>query len=137
MKSEIGKVPATVSSAGVSIAPTRTRYWVIVFAVTLAIITYVDRVCISKAAPLIQQDLGLTKQAVFQILQRRSPSGCRARNEAKSLVKVPMGKQTYLSFSQSTLSMWSDAIRQFCGRFYVRISRSAHLHAILLVGDDK
>jgi MFS transporter, ACS family, glucarate transporter len=35
---------------------------VIVFAVTLAIITYVDRVCISKAAPLIQQDLALTKQ---------------------------------------------------------------------------
>jgi MFS family permease len=43
-------------------APSRTRYWVIVFAVTLAVITYVDRVCISKAAPLIQQDLGLTKQ---------------------------------------------------------------------------
>src|ERR1043165_6477328 len=43
-------------------SPTRTRYWVIFFAVTLAIITYVDRVCISKAAPLMQQDLGLTKQ---------------------------------------------------------------------------
>src|SRR6185436_13324528 len=42
--------------------PSRTRYWVIFFAVTLAIITYVDRVCISKAAPLMQQDLGLTKQ---------------------------------------------------------------------------
>jgi len=47
---------------GASIPPTRTRYWVIVFAITLAIITYIDRVCISKAAPLIQQDLGLTKQ---------------------------------------------------------------------------
>jgi MFS transporter, ACS family, glucarate transporter len=42
--------------------PTTTRYWVIVFAITLAVITYVDRVCISKAAPLIQHDLGLTKQ---------------------------------------------------------------------------
>ncbi len=31
--------------------PTRTRYWVIVFAVTLAMITYIDRVCISQAAP--------------------------------------------------------------------------------------
>src|SRR6187402_991874 len=40
----------------------RTRYWVIVFAVTLAIITYIDRVCISKAAPFIQRDLGLTKE---------------------------------------------------------------------------
>jgi MFS family permease len=42
--------------------PTRTRYWVVVFAVTLAVITYVDRVCISKAAPLMQNDLGLTKE---------------------------------------------------------------------------
>lgn len=41
-------------------APTRTRYWVIVFAVTLSIITYIDRVCISQAAPFITRDLGLT-----------------------------------------------------------------------------
>src|SRR5436190_11931379 len=46
----------------VNTPPTRARYWVIVFAITLAIITYIDRVCISKAAPLIQTDLGLTKQ---------------------------------------------------------------------------
>ena len=61
MKSESSVTASSMSSGG-SIAPSRTRYWVIVFAVTLAIITYVDRVCISKAAPLIQQDLGLTKQ---------------------------------------------------------------------------
>jgi len=42
--------------------PSRARYIVVTFAVTLAVITYIDRVCISKAAPLIQQDLGLTKQ---------------------------------------------------------------------------
>ena len=41
--------------------PTRTRYWVIVFAVTLAVITYIDRVCISAAAPFMQRDLGLSK----------------------------------------------------------------------------
>jgi MFS transporter, ACS family, glucarate transporter len=40
--------------------PTRVRYWVVVFAVTLAIITYVDRVCISFAAPAIRKDLGLS-----------------------------------------------------------------------------
>jgi MFS family permease len=34
---------------------------VLFFAVTLAIITYVDRVCISQAAPTMQEDLGLTK----------------------------------------------------------------------------
>jgi MFS family permease len=40
--------------------PTRVRHWVIVFAVTLAVITYIDRVSISFAAPSIQKDLGLT-----------------------------------------------------------------------------
>jgi MFS family permease len=40
--------------------PTRARYWVIVFAVTLAILAYIDRVCISVAAPNIRRDLGLS-----------------------------------------------------------------------------
>src|SRR6266480_4353046 len=40
---------------------TRARYWVIVFAVTLSIITYIDRVCISQAAPNITAELKLTK----------------------------------------------------------------------------
>jgi MFS family permease len=39
---------------------TRARYWVIVFAVTLAVIQYIDRVCISKAMPAIQRDLGFS-----------------------------------------------------------------------------
>jgi ACS family glucarate transporter-like MFS transporter len=39
--------------------PTCTRYWVLVFTVTLAVITYVDRVCISQAAPQIREALGL------------------------------------------------------------------------------
>jgi|SRR5579859_427900 len=40
--------------------PTQVRYWVIVFAVTLAVITYIDRVAMSFAAPLVMRDLGLT-----------------------------------------------------------------------------
>src|SRR5207249_7425560 len=36
------------------------RRGVLRFAVTLAIITYVDRVCISQAAPYLQEELGLT-----------------------------------------------------------------------------
>jgi len=39
--------------------PSRVRYWVIVFAVALAVVTYIDRVSISFAAPAISQDLGL------------------------------------------------------------------------------
>lgn len=41
--------------------PTRARHWVIVFAITLAILAYIDRVCISMAAPTMTRDLGLTK----------------------------------------------------------------------------
>lgn len=37
--------------------PTRVRYWVIVFAVTLAVITYIDRVAMSFAATDIRHDL--------------------------------------------------------------------------------
>ena len=41
--------------------PTRVRYWVIVFAVTLAVITYIDRVAMSFAAPSVMRDLGLSQ----------------------------------------------------------------------------
>ena len=41
--------------------PTHVRYWVIVFAVTLAVITYIDRVAMSFAAPRVSRDLGLTQ----------------------------------------------------------------------------
>ena len=40
--------------------PTRVRYGVVGFAVALAVITYLDRVCIGFAAPAIQHDLGLS-----------------------------------------------------------------------------
>jgi MFS family permease len=50
------------SARGVPVTPTRTRHWVLLFAATLAIITYVDRVCISQAAPDIQRELHLDKR---------------------------------------------------------------------------
>src|ERR1019366_803260 len=54
--------PASLSAAPpASLRPSHTRYWVIVFAVALAIIQYIDRVCISQAAPLISRDLSLNK----------------------------------------------------------------------------
>lgn len=46
--------------AAPSAKATRTRYWVIVFAITLAVIQYVDRVCISQAMPDIAHDLHLS-----------------------------------------------------------------------------
>ncbi len=41
--------------------PSRVRYGVVGFAVLLSVITYIDRVSISQAAPAISEDLGLTK----------------------------------------------------------------------------
>jgi MFS family permease len=39
---------------------TRARHWVVVFAATLSVITYIDRVCISKFSTPIQNHLGLS-----------------------------------------------------------------------------
>lgn len=41
--------------------PTRVRYWVVVFAIALSVVTYIDRVCISLAAPFMIKDLHLTQ----------------------------------------------------------------------------
>ena len=41
--------------------PTRARYTTTLFAMTLAVVMYVDRVAISQAAPAMTADLGLTK----------------------------------------------------------------------------
>ncbi len=44
-----------------SLRPTRARYVAVAFAMLLAIIQYLDRVCISQAGPAISADLGLSK----------------------------------------------------------------------------
>src|SRR5664279_1858929 len=60
MPQPLAENPASVNPAQpASLRATHTRYWVIVFAVALAIIQYVDKVCISQAAPFIQKDLQL------------------------------------------------------------------------------
>jgi MFS family permease len=60
MEKTVDEVDAP-KATGQPARPTHARYWVIVFATTLAIITYIDRVCISQAAPAMTEDLGLTK----------------------------------------------------------------------------
>ena len=40
--------------------PSRTRFGVLYFGVTLAVIQYIDRVCIAQAMPDIRSDLGIT-----------------------------------------------------------------------------
>ena len=45
-------------ATGVQVA-SKTRYWVVAFAVTLAMVQYVDRICISQAQGDISKDLSL------------------------------------------------------------------------------
>ncbi|HJT87538.1 MAG TPA: MFS transporter, partial [Bryobacteraceae bacterium] len=52
------RVPA--SPANPATHPTHVRYGVVAFAIALAVITYIDRVSISFAAPFIREDLHLS-----------------------------------------------------------------------------
>ncbi len=63
--------------------PTRVRYGVIGFAVTLAIITYFDRVALSKASGTIRADLHLTKEQMGWVFA--------AFAGAYSLFEIPSG----------------------------------------------
>lgn len=47
--------------------PSHARYKVVAFAITLAILAYIDRVCISMAAPNIMRDLNLSKEEMSYI----------------------------------------------------------------------
>jgi MFS transporter, ACS family, glucarate transporter len=50
----------TYPGAARALRPSRVRYTVIALTVALAVITYIDRACISFAAPFIRRDLGLS-----------------------------------------------------------------------------
>ncbi len=61
MEQPVAQQANATSTIPVSLArPTGVRHWVIFYAITLSVITYIDRVCISQAAPAMRQDLGLT-----------------------------------------------------------------------------
>ena len=49
---------------------TRVRYQVVTLTVLLAMVTYLDRVCISKLAPDIMRDLGLSKMQMGYVFSR-------------------------------------------------------------------
>ena len=63
--------------------PTRARHVVMVFIVSLAIITYIDRVCISQAADNIRHDLGFNEKQMGWIFF--------AFNMAYALFEIPAG----------------------------------------------
>ena len=70
------------ASAAASVA-TRARYGVVAFAVTLAIVQYVDRVCISQAAPQITEELRLSPRQMGYVFS--------AFTLAYALFEIPCG----------------------------------------------
>jgi len=54
-------MPIAPDPTTAQLRPSRARHWILLFAATLAIITYIDRVCISQAAGDIRRDLNLTE----------------------------------------------------------------------------
>ncbi len=48
------------SAPAASAVPTRKRHWVVVFAIALAMICYIDRVIIAQATPTMRADLNLS-----------------------------------------------------------------------------
>ncbi len=58
----VAATPGALGGPSFDEKPTNARGTVLSFAVTLAIITYIDRVCISKSADLMMRDLSLTKE---------------------------------------------------------------------------
>jgi ACS family glucarate transporter-like MFS transporter len=73
-----------VESAPSSLAePTRARYGVVGFAVALAVIQYIDRVCISQAAPLVSEDLRLSPRQMGYVFS--------AFTLAYALFEIPTG----------------------------------------------
>ena len=102
---------------------TRARYWVIVFAVTLAVITYIDRVCISQAAPHIREALGLSDAqmgtvfmafglayALFEI-----PSGFLGDwlGPRKVLMRVVLWWSFFTAATGRVWSFWSLCVTRF------------------------
>jgi MFS family permease len=64
-------------------ARSRVRYQVLTFAFALAVVTYLDRICISAAAPFMMADLGLTMLQMSVVFS--------AFTLAYSLFEVPSG----------------------------------------------
>lgn len=58
--SSVEKSPVSAAPSA-SLRPTRVRYGVVGLAMSLAMVTYLDRACIGALAPDIARDLGLTK----------------------------------------------------------------------------
>jgi MFS transporter, ACS family, glucarate transporter len=104
-----------------ALEPTRARHKVIIFGVFLAAIQYIDRICISKAAPLISKDLHLSSQDMSYIFSAFTvayalfeiPTGWMGDKfgTRKTLVRVVLW---WSFFTMATGWMWNKASMFVC-----------------------
>src|SRR5438552_18142925 len=76
-------MPIAPDPTTAQLRPSRARHWILLFAATLAIITYIDRVCISQAAGDIRRELRLT--------EAQMGGACAAFAWASALFEIPGG----------------------------------------------
>ena len=103
--------------------PTRARYGVIFFAVTLAILSYIDRVCMSKAAPHIVRDLALNPAQMGKIFGTfglayalfEIPTGWLGdrMGPRKILMRIVLWWSAFTALTGWMWSYWSLRITQF------------------------
>src|SRR5882672_2808664 len=97
--------------------PTRVRGRVLTFAFLLTVITYLDRVCISAAAPAIMADLGLSPLQMGYVFS--------AFLLAYSLFEIPSGwlgdvRGPRIVLWWSAFTMLTGAVRGFLSLIIVR-----------------
>lgn len=106
-----------------SAQPTHARYWVVVFAVTLAILSYIDRVCMSNAAPYLSRDLGFSKSDMGKIFGAfglayalfEMPGGWLGdwMGPRRVLMRIVLWWSSFTALSGWMFSFWSMWIVQF------------------------
>ena len=122
-----------------TVQPTKARYWVVVFAVTLAVLSYIDRVAISQAAPVIQRELGFTSTQMGAIFS--------AFAVAYAIFEIPggwmgdwMGARKVLmriviwwsAFTALTGYMWNFGSMYVCRFFTIGMPASTPLPPLLV-----
>ena len=104
-------------------SPTHSRYWVVVFAVTLSILSYIDRVSISQAAKRIQADLNLNDQEIGYIFGAfglayaafEIPGGWLGDRfgAKKVLIRIVLSWSMFTALTGMAWSFWSMYVVRF------------------------
>ena len=92
---------------GAALPPTRTRYAVLLFVYFAAFITYLDRVCISVAAPAMQRDLGLSEIQFAWVFTAFYIAYSMFELDTAAKYKIPV---VTIVYNNNSWGMWPSAV---------------------------